>query len=105
MFLAFSSLPGQLHLVSQPLPSGFFLDFQDKYLEMLCSSGMLAFDVEGPGFLLEEASCLHGGPQPGSRAPLPAQSFQAGNGPCRFYVPPLPSVHLAVEMRLKMISF
>lgn len=50
MFLAFFFLPGQLPLVSQPLPAGFFLEFGDKYLEILCSSGMLAFDAEGPGF-------------------------------------------------------
>lgn len=50
MFLAFPLLPGRLPLVSQPLLTGFSLDFWDKYLEIVCSSGMLAFDAEGPGF-------------------------------------------------------
>lgn len=49
-------LPGQLSLVSQPSLSQFFLDFQDKYLESLCSLDTLAFDAEGTGFWLEEAS-------------------------------------------------
>lgn len=105
VFLA-PPLPGQLSLVSRPLLSRFFLDFQDKYLESLCSSNILAFDAEGTGFWLEEKSKNQSqwrsktrqlvSASPASPV-LPGQEW--GSVSCWSLL--LPPVRLAGDMRLK----
>lgn len=102
-------LPGQLSLVFRPLLSQFFLDFQNKYLESLCSFDTLAFDAEGTGFWLEEASKDQSqwrskAKQLVSASPaspvLPGQKWSSVS--CWSLL--LPPVRLAVDMRLKADS-
>lgn len=99
-------LPGQLSPVSRPLLSRFFLDFQDKYLESLCSSDTLAFDAEGTGFWLEEKSESQSQWRSQTRqlvSASPASPVLPGQewGPASCWSLLLPPVRLAVDMRLK----
>lgn len=97
----------------RPAVSGFpafavsvFLDFQDKYLESLCSSNILAFDAEGTGFWLEEKSKNQSpwrsktrqlvSASPASPV-LPGQEW--GSVSCWSLL--LPPVRLAVDVRLE----
>lgn len=86
--------------------SQFFLDFQNKYLESLCSFDTLAFDAEGTGFWLEEASKDQSqwrskARQLVSASPaspvLPGQEWSSVS--CWSLL--LPPVRLAVDIRLK----